>query len=798
MLMTTSPYHRTAANLRENGYRVMPVGPGTKVPGSFESGAWHPMRSWSRFCDSMPPEFVHEQWEKWSDAGICVAHGNVIGLDLDTDRQDVAEALHRAVEPPNVRRRGAKGWLGYYRPGAGLDGLAARVRWYDAEGAISVELLLHGTQSVVPPTIHPGTGRPYQWITPDTLEDVEIDDLPEFTGADLEALDRELGTVGLTRQAPRRVQHGDYERPAATDHDLEKPFGRSLNDRAMEPAAIDQWWPALQMPKTRQRGHGAWEAVAWWRASGSGRMPADRNPNLKAVPGGIVDFGADRSYTPIDVVMAARDCSFETAAEWLQGFVRAEKAAQIELARPEPQEEPEEVAPEPVRDIWQPMPAFPGTRSYERIQPVAVPTEAEYRAMIPADPGPFPIRDFAANCPGLLGKVAAWIDAASATATEAGALAVAVPLLGAIMGRAYETPTGLRSNVYSVAIGASGSGKTSLVNPAKELARVSKVDHMLGQDRIASGTGLLRMLEGGQPKICFLDEFGHMLKQIGGAGAGAHAKQIITEFTALYSAANTVFTGTAYATQDARTIDCPHLCLFGMATPGQFWEAFGSSSLDDGSIARYLVFPIGDSAPKEPNRGGMQALAEEIEQIATAIGGRRRGNLGVAEVRQVPFLDAAEKARQALIRTMDGCARYAEEQGVKGGPAILRRVAENATKIALISAVGRDPFEPVIGETDFAIGHALARWSATVMLSNIASHIADNQYERDVNAVERRIEKAGAKGILKGRLKDQCRTIRPRDFQEILDRLEEAEIITKEPTTGKKPGWLIRHSRSQA
>ena len=36
---------------------------------------------------------------------------------------------------------------------------------------------MHGTQSVVPPTIHPDTGQPYHWLTPDTLEDTPLGDL---------------------------------------------------------------------------------------------------------------------------------------------------------------------------------------------------------------------------------------------------------------------------------------------------------------------------------------------------------------------------------------------------------------------------------------------------------------------------------------------------------------------------------------------------------------------------------------------------------------------------------------------
>ncbi len=92
--------------------------------------------------------------------------------------------------------------------------------------------------------------------------------------------------------------------------------------------------------------------------------------------------------------------------------------------------------------------------------------------------------------------------------------------------------------------------------------------------------------------------------------------------------------------------------------------------------------------------------------------------------------------------------------------------------------------------------HALARWSATVMIGNIASHIADNQYEADVNIVERKVEAVGERGILRGRLKDQLRSIRKRDFMESLEALEDGGRIVLRPVIGScKPGVVIIHTK---
>ena len=231
MLAQPSPYALVAGRLRDMGYHAMPAKPGEKVPGHFEAGRWSYMARWQDWCGRMPPEFLHERWESWPDAGVCIAHGAVVGADVDTDRTDIAAAVVAALGPSPVRRRGQKGWMGYYRPGSGCEALGARLRWYHPEvfstgedGRKSwpplVELLLEGTQSVVPPTIHPDTGQPYRWLTPDTLEDTPLGDLPELPADPAARLDAELGRLGLTRENPngraRAAGTRELPRPART------------------------------------------------------------------------------------------------------------------------------------------------------------------------------------------------------------------------------------------------------------------------------------------------------------------------------------------------------------------------------------------------------------------------------------------------------------------------------------------------------------------------------------------------------------------------------------------------------
>jgi hypothetical protein len=149
---------------------------------------------------------------------------------------------------------------------------------------------------------------------------------------------------------------------------------------------------------------------------------------------------------------------------------------------------------------------------------------------------------------------------------------------------------------------------------------------------------------------------------------------------------------------------------------------------------------------------------------------------------EVPIAANAEDQRLRLRGAMAGCADYAEMHGIKGAAPILRRVAENATKIALVSAVGRSPFKPLITIDDFDIGHAIARWSARVMIRTIALFIADNEIERNVNSVERVVLASGTKGILWKDLGPKFRSIKAKDLAEIVGALIDQEVLRCEST----------------
>ena len=89
-----------------------------------------------------------------------------------------------------------------------------------------------------------------------------------------------------------------------------------LNNAALK--ALDQWIPALNLYRwRRKRGPSNYEAVATWRESTEGRPKEIRKLNLQISSKGIRDYGVGKTYSPLDLVMAARGHDLSAAYDWL-------------------------------------------------------------------------------------------------------------------------------------------------------------------------------------------------------------------------------------------------------------------------------------------------------------------------------------------------------------------------------------------------------------------------------------------------------------------------------------------------
>lgn len=143
----------------EMGYSVIPVSPRGKNP---------VIKDWTRFCREKPSEKLISEWDsgKWNLGVTCGPASNIICVDIDTDDK----VLLDMCPPSPVRRRGKKGEARFFRYRADVP----------SQSFSLLDILADGRQVLLPPSIHPETEKPYTWLTPDTLENMRAEDLPDL------------------------------------------------------------------------------------------------------------------------------------------------------------------------------------------------------------------------------------------------------------------------------------------------------------------------------------------------------------------------------------------------------------------------------------------------------------------------------------------------------------------------------------------------------------------------------------------------------------------------------------------
>ena len=370
------------------------------------------------------------------------------------------------------------------------------------------------------------------------------------------------------------------------------------------------------------------------------------------------------------------------------------------------------------------------------------------------------------------------------------ALGASLCAIGALMGRKYRTENNTRSNLYVVGIAESGAGKNHSRVVVNELFRKANLLQYLGGNKIASGSGLLNAI-GRQPAILMqLDEFGMFLS------AAADRKrspryicEILDLMTELYTTSGTTYFGIEYASNQLnnshRAIHQPCMCVYGTTTPIHFWQALQSANMADGSLARFLILQSEDDFPDSNEHFGTidppQSLIAQLRLIHEG-GGKLGGNLHevgavdevAVEPRVVPMAAAAKRHFNALDHEL--LERLRASRG-SGHSSILARIEENATKLALIRAVSRDPVDPQIQEADAAWGIMFSRHCAELSIREATSRVSENTAESFHKRALQILHASGPQGMSKSDFTRKTQYMDSRQRDGVLRTLIEAQLV---------------------
>ncbi|GJD31455.1 hypothetical protein PMNALOAF_2714 [Methylobacterium adhaesivum] len=806
-----SPFAEAGPALIARGYSALPIAPGDKAPGAFIGGEWRMMRGWSKFCGVLPPAFQVKTWTAWPNAGVGVACGNGLVL-VDIDLEEAVGHVMAALPPTFVAKKGAKGLTLAFRGNTAK--IRSRAFKIDKVGA--VDLLSDGKQSVLPPSIHPRTGRPYVWMTERTLLDTPLAELPEVPDNVADLIAEALKPLGYAPEATFEFG-GEIKESVSQSTD----FFRRLNEDAL--ANLDAWVPKLNLYRSIRQSGGGWRAVPHWRPSSKGNSPQKRALNLSFDPRGIKDFGdGDKTYTPLNVVMAACDLGddLDTAAKWLGEWIgydfggiidivagpsspseRAKAARAAAAALPAPvvpaavlaASEPAPEAVSPPR----PTPAVPLGNIAAAL--AGLPYEPE--AAIPSATVDRKLERYRrleelSHAPGLVGQMVDWITESAPKPSRVLALGAALAAIGTMSGRHYKTPTNLRTNVYIINLAGSTYGKDHARKCLNYLFERHGMGKHVGGSKIMSGSALRKQMEQQPATLYMLDEYAGMMRDISDRRSGPHVMMIRDFMLEYYGSSAGVFRGADYAGEKGQVQYAPNLCIYATSTPEDFWASVGSKLVTDGFLGRNIIMTVDGPRPRtsEPKReieDIPRSIIDTFHKIMEQRGGNLSGmtNDGSTEVATLAIGFAPATKKMIFTRIAE-----IEDESDLGPPefsSIYGRIAENAQKLACILAVGVDPDAPFLTPEMLDWGFEVARISAESAMDEMRTRLADSDFQRQYQEVKRFVADAGSVGLSRTALTKRINgKFAPRVFEDIMKMLDESGDVKIQMTQNPRGGPL--------
>jgi hypothetical protein len=745
--MTNKNYMaQLGATLVDRGFPILPIQPNTKKPGLYKLGAWHEYPKWSRHCERDTTDNEVDIWGNWPEAGIGIAAGRVIGIDIDIlDSPTIAlemEALAKRMlgDTPAVRIGHAPKRLLVYRA----------VQPFSGFKYPPIEVLGVGQQFIAY-GIHPDTGKPYDWPV-STLADLSPDDLPGITEAQAREFAKEAyrlipadlrpKTLGVGLRAPMECanlpeQRGTYE---AVEDALRHIVNADLDydswvriGMATKGALGDEGWPLFEAWSESSQKNDPKTTARSWRSFAPQRIGA----------GTIYKLALDNGWEP-DAEMQLNGEIVMNGHHPAREFLQALQAADpISI-------EPHEVSLPPPK----PMPV-----GWDQVG-------------------------------GVIADMMALMAATAKRPQPVLALGASLCAVGALMGRKYRTESNIRSNLYVVGIAESGAGKNHSRVVINELFRKANLLQYLGGNKIASGSGLLTAIQR-QPAILFqLDEFGMFLSAAADRKRSPrYVCEILDLMTELYTTSGTTYFGVEYASTQHnnahRAIHQPCACIYGTTTPLHFWQALQASNVADGSLARFLIMESEDDFPDSNEAFGVidppQDLIDRLILIHQG-GGKLNGNLtdvgAIDEVLVDPRVVPMTAQARATFRQLDQelVERLRTSRGT-GYSSILARIEENATKLALIRAVSRDPVDPQIEDHDAEWGIMLSRHCAELTIREASARVSENQVESHHKRAMQILRDAGMAGMSKSDFTRRTQFMDHRQRDGVLRTLAEAGLI---------------------
>lgn len=406
----------------------------------------------------------------------------------------------------------------------------------------------------------------------------------------------------------------------------------------------------------------------------------------------------------------------------------------------------------------------------------------ELAAPVPKCP-PFP--DEVLAPPGWLSEVIEWNLSTALYPMRKLALAGALALLSTITGRKLTDGFGTRTNIYSLGLAPSGSGKEHARTVNKRILQAAGAGMRLGPERIGSSAGLVNWVKS-EPAILFqLDEIGRLFATMKSAAKSPHLFNIASVLMSLYSSAGERWVGEAYAdVERTPRIDQPHAVVYGTTTPADFWESLTASNVSDGFLGRFYAFED-DDGPYNKNRDSFEEVPKRIVDGAKFWLDLETGSGNLTNVSPKPLsIVHSDEALERFDNHLQAIrSRRAKDEETTG--ALWSRSGGKAGKLALLFAASRCTGKKIsveLQDVDLAI--KLANWLTRRMIYQVSEQVSENETAARKKRILRLI---GDSTITANQLSRKTQFLNRREREELVGDLVTSGLleVCSSPTGGR-------------
>lgn len=448
-----------------------------------------------------------------------------------------------------------------------FDESTGKMRWY-----WEIEVFGEGKQLVLPPSIHPDTGKPYRWIKPPeefvpALEEGRLDEIIDE----------------LTRKS-EDFEEGDMA-----------PLGIELAeaDSILSKLDLERWfieregWRNVGMA-LHHEFNGSKDAYRLWTKYSKKAPNFDLNEQRYQWS----TFGRNDRVRPIRIATLIKDAK---EAEIRQAFKPTDDDAEEirEVVRKEKEKAKSKAS----------IKKTAGPRKSHRIDKSTYIYQPKELLTIP----------------GILGEIVEAYNNSAPRPQKQFAVHTALALGSVILGRNWRTSGSNYSSLYFLMLGKTASGKEHGLKVVDQVLAQCDIDRV-GPSRYTSDAGLMSALEIRPVHISLADEFSRYLKSARSSG-DANQSNAQSALMEIWGRLDGVHRNKGYSARGmskaqmeemaSSHVKRPALSLLGVATPEDFYNAIGDEDVANGFLNRFLICET--EVPRLPMRTELNPIVVSAE-----------------------------------------------------------------------------------------------------------------------------------------------------------------------------------------